>query len=110
MSEPQDPMAVAWWAAKLDDLDHEIARLAQLCQVRILDPGVIERVLRKDASVCGTANPVAFAKLHDVLMMHLAVREKSADALGQAQTAGIEAYVVERLKKSFPDLGKWPPV
>ena len=49
MTEPQDPFAVVWWAAKLDDLDQEIARLAQLCQVRILDPGVIERVVRKDA-------------------------------------------------------------
>ena len=29
----QDPAAVAWWAAKLDDLDREIARLAHLCQV-----------------------------------------------------------------------------
>lgn len=110
MTEPQDPYAVAWWAAKLDDLDREIAKLAQLCQVRILDPGVIERVVRKDAAVCGTANPVAFAKLHDILMMHLAIRQKSADALGQAQTAVIEADIVERLKKSFPDLGKWPPV
>ena len=61
-------------------------------------------------AVSGTANPVAFAKLHDILMMHLAIRQKSADALGQAQTAGIEADIVERLKKSFPDLGKWPPV
>jgi len=44
-----------------------------------------------------------------MLMMHLAVRQKSADALGQAQTAAIEADIVERLRKSFPDLGKWPP-
>ena len=49
-------------------------------------------------------------ELHDMLMMHLAIRQRSADALGQAQTAAIEAYVIERLKKSFPDLGKWPPV
>jgi hypothetical protein len=110
MTESQDPFAITWWAEKLDDLDREIARLAQLCQVRILDPGVIERVLRKDAAVCDTANPVAFGKLHDMLMMHLAVRDKSADALGQAQTAGIEADIVERLRKSFPDLGNYPPV
>jgi hypothetical protein len=110
MTESQDPFAITWWADKLDDLDREIARLAQLCQVRILDPGVIERVLHKDAAVCGTANPVAFGKLHDMLMMHLAVRDKSADALGQAQTAGIEADIVERLRKSFPYLGNYPPV
>ena len=45
-----------------------------------------------------------------MLLVHFAVRQKSADALGQAQTAVIEADIVERLKKSFPDLGKWPPV
>jgi hypothetical protein len=44
-----------------------------------------------------------------MVMMHLAVRDKSADALGPAQTAGIEADIVARLKKSFPDLGNWPP-
>ena len=49
--------------------------------------------------------------LHDMPMMHLAIRERSADAVGQAQTAAIEDHIVERLKKSFPDLpGKWPLV
>jgi hypothetical protein len=109
MTEKQDHFLIAWWADNLDELDHEIARLAMLCKVRILDPGVIERVLKKDASVCGTDNPVAFAKLHDLIMMHLAIRDRSADALGQAQTAAIEAHIIERLKKSFPDLGEWPP-
>jgi hypothetical protein len=80
-----------------------------MCQVRILDPGIILRVLRKDASVCGTDNPLAFAKLHELLMLHLALREKSVETLGQAKTMAIEDYVVERLKKSFPNLGEWPP-
>ena len=109
MTEKQDHFLVAWWADNLDELDREIARLALLCKVRILDPGVIERVLHKDASVCGTDNPAAFAKLHGMIMMHLAIRDRSADALGQAQTAAIEAHIIERLKKSFPDLGEWPP-
>jgi len=109
MTEKPDHFLIAWWADNLDELDHEIARLALLCKVRILDPGVIERVLKKDASVCGTDNPVAFAKLHEMIMMHLAIRDRSADALGQAQTAVIEAHIIERLKKSFPDLGEWPP-
>ena len=42
-------------------------------------------------------------------MVHLAIREKSVEALGQARPVAIEDYVVERLKKSFPDLGEWPP-
>jgi len=102
-------LPLGWWAENLEELDAEIARLALLCQVRILDPGVVARVLHRDAAVCGTNNPIAFAKLRDMIMMHLAIRERSADALGQAQTAAIEDYVIERLRKSFPELGRWPP-
>ena len=109
MTEQQHHLLIARWAKNLDALDREIARLALLCQVRILDPGVIERVLQKDTSVCGTHNPVAFARLHDMLMMHFAIREKAADDLGQEQTVVIENYIIERLKKSFPDSGEWPP-
>ena len=55
--------------------------------------------------------PLAFKKLHDMLMLHFAIRQKAADAVGQAQTAEIERYVIERLKKAFPDLRTdWPPV
>lgn len=108
MTEQIDHLLMAWWAKDLDELDREIARLALLCQVRILDTGVIERVLQKDASVCGTDNPAAFEKLHDMLMLHFAIREKYADVLGQIQTAAIEADIIERLKKAFPDAGEWP--
>ncbi len=110
MTEQQNDLQIAWWVKNIDELDREIARLCLLCQVRILDPGIIERVLKKDASVCGTSNPVAFAKLHNMLMFYFANREKSVDAVGQLQTAQIEAHVVEQLRNRFADLlGKWPP-
>lgn len=106
----KDHRQIAWWVENIEELDREIARLCLLCQVRILDPGIIERVLKKDASVCGTSNPVAFAKLHDMLMFYFANRQKSVDAIGQLQTAQIEAHVVEQLRSRFADLlGKWPP-
>jgi hypothetical protein len=108
MTEHQD-FPPALWAENLEELDREIARLALVCQVRILDPGIIRRVLRKDASVSGTDNPLAFAKLRHLLMLHLALREKSLEALGEAKTEAIEDYVIERLRKAFPDLGEWPP-
>jgi hypothetical protein len=110
MTERPDQLLTAWWTKNLDQLDSEIARLALLSKVRILDPGVIERVLQKDASACGTDNPVAFRKLHDMVMLHFAIRQKSADSVGQLQTARIEAYIIERLKKSYPELAApWPP-
>jgi len=104
-----DPYRVLW-TEDLEEVDREIAKLAMLCQVMILQPGVIGRVLKNDASVCGAANAVAFRKLHDLLMLHLAIREKAVDSFGPAQTAAMEDYVIERLRKSFPDLlGRWPP-
>jgi hypothetical protein len=110
VTEQPDHQQIAWWATNIDELDREIGRLCAICQVRILDPGVIERVLKKDASVCGTPNPMAFAKLHNMLMLYFVIREKSVDAVGQLQTAQIEAHVVEALRRRFADLlGKWPP-
>jgi hypothetical protein len=104
MPDEHNEILIAWWAKNLDELDLEVARLALLCRVKILDPGVIERVLHKDASVCGTENPVAFTKLHDMLMLHFAIWEKSADAIGPAKTAQLEAHIIERLKKPFAEL------
>ena len=111
MTTQKDQFPLGWSTQDLEDVDREIARLATLCEVKLLDPGVIRRVVNKDASVCGTANPAAFSKLHDLLLLHLAIREKSAEAFGQAHAASVEDYIIERLKKSFPSLaGKWPPV
>jgi hypothetical protein len=90
--------------ANLEDIDREIARMALLCRVKLLQPGVIEQVLYRDASVCGTDNPIAFGKLYDMLKLHFAVREKSAEIHGRIPTAAIESYVIERLRKRFPDL------
>jgi hypothetical protein len=110
MTEQQDHRQIAWWVENFDELDREIGRLCAMCQVRIFDPGIVERVLKKDASVCGTSNPVAFAKLNNMLMFYFAIRERSVDAVGQLQTAQIEAHVVEQLRSRFADLlGKWPP-
>ena len=110
MTIQSDHLEIAWWAKNIDEIDREIARLCLLCQVRILDPGVIERVLRKDGSVCGTANAIAFGKLHDMLMLYFAIRKKSVDAVGQTQTGQIEAHAVEQLRRRFADLlGQWPP-
>ena len=106
---PKDLVYGVLWTEDLEEVDREIVKMATLCQVRILQPGVIARVLKNDDSVCGTANPVAFRKLHDLLMLHFAIRQKSVDSFGQAQTAAMEDYVIERLKKAFPDLGRWPP-
>jgi hypothetical protein len=109
-TEPIDLLSAARLMTGLDDIDMEIARLALFCHVRLLDPGVIERVMRNDASVCATNNPVAFGKLRGLLALHFGVRDSMADGHGQALTSRVEQQVVERLQARFPTLaGQWPP-
>jgi hypothetical protein len=92
-----------YYSHTLSEVDREVARLASICQVRLLDPGVIERVLSNDASVCGTTNAMAFDKLRNVLMMHYAVRTRAADAVGQAGADVLVMQIVEELKAKFGD-------
>ena len=109
MSDKQSELGGKWWAKNLDDVDREVARLATICNVRILDPGVIERVLRDDASVCGSRNPLAFGKLRSALMMHYHVRDKALGALGEAGTARVVAEIVESLRQRFGERLGGPP-
>jgi hypothetical protein len=99
MTDKQSNLGTAWWAQNLDDVDREVARLATICNVRILDPGVIERVLENDSIVCGSSNAPAFEKLRSALMMHYHIRDRAVGAVGETQTALIIADIVERLKK-----------
>jgi len=99
MTDQPTDLQTAWWATKFDDIDRELAQLATICKVPLLDPGVIERVLQNDASVCGASNPTVFAKLRSLLMMHYAVRDKAVAALGGTAAQALINTVVARLRE-----------
>jgi hypothetical protein len=101
MTTSSSSLGTTWWAKSLNDVDREIARLATLCNVRILDPGIIERVLKDDASVCGSNNPAAFKKLRTTLMMHYHVRDKAVASLGEVQTRMVVEEIVARLRENI---------
>jgi len=98
------------WYKHFDEIDREIARAAVSCKVALLDPGVIERVIKNDTSVCGAQNERAFTKLRSLLMMHYSARERAVVALGEAQTLAIMNEIVARLRERLGDkLGTPPP-
>ena len=99
----EQPYRQERWTKHFDEIDREIAQLASVCKVPILDPGVIERVLHKDTLVCGTQNPRAFEKLRSLLMMHYSVRDRAVVALGEQETMLIMDQIVERLRKRYGD-------
>jgi hypothetical protein len=97
------------WEKHLDEIDREIAQLAVLCKIALLDPGVIERVLHNDPLVCGTQNKRAFDKLRQLLMMHYSVRDRAVEALGPEETTQIVQDIVARLRARIGDKLGGPP-
>ena len=91
------------WYKHMAEIDREIARHAINCKVPLLDPGVIERVLNNDSSICGTQNAASFAKLRSLLMMHYSVRDRAVVAMGQAETIAMVGEIVERLRAQVGD-------
>jgi hypothetical protein len=109
MSDNKTDFRAAYWSQSLSEVDKEVARLATICNVRLLDPGVIERVLANDAGVCGTSNPLAFEKLRNVLMMHYAVRTRAVDQIGHTGADVLVKEIIEDLQKKFGDRLGRPP-
>ena len=94
---------VGWYAGQLDTVDEEIARLCTICNVKILEPGVIARVIKGDESVCGSPNKLAFKKLRDAIGIHYVVRDKSSERVGEAETMQAIEAIVTRIREKYGD-------
>lgn len=105
----KDAFGATFWARGLEEVDREIARLATICNCRILDPGIIERVLKDDASVCGSSNPLAFKKLRETLMMHYNLRDRAVATLGEEKTARLVQDIVDNLRQRIGERLGTPP-
>ena len=103
MSDGKTDFGAPYWSQTLSEVDKEVARLATICNVRLLDPGVVERVLANDAGFCGNSNPMAFEKLRNVLMMHYAVRTRAVDQIGHKGTDALLKEIIDDLQKKFGD-------
>lgn len=85
------------WVRHLDSIGDELMRLSVACDVRLRDPGVVDRILKNDETVCGTKNPVGFRKLHNLIKATFSSVNKSLDRIGPEETQRITAAIMERL-------------
>jgi hypothetical protein len=99
------------WTRHLDGLGDELRRLCVACEVKLRDPGVIERVVRGDETVCGTKNPIGFHKLRVVLMATYSSLNKAIDRLGPNEVHAITAEIIQRLdeRQAIGGSGPKPP-
>ena len=91
------------WIKQFEQLDNQILTEAAACQIRILDPGVIERILQNDTLVCGTDNPAAFAKLRSLAMIHYSLWDKAVVAMGQQEAVRIMSEIRDRMRARYGD-------
>lgn len=95
MTETKHPA----WARHLDAIGDELVRLCIACDVRLRDPGVIDRILKNDESVCGTKNPIGFHKLRALVMATYSSVNKAVDRIGADEVKVITDGIIERVER-----------
>ena len=87
------------WARHFDAVGDELMRLAVACGVQLRDPGVVDRILQNDETVCGKRNPIGFRKLRDLVKATLDSISKASDRIGPKETKQLIDAITERLDR-----------
>jgi hypothetical protein len=92
------------WERHFEGIADELLNLAIACNVRLREPGVIERVLRNDITVCGRKNEGSFRKMRSLLIAFYNSVGKAAERIGPEDTKRIIEVITEQ-KKQLRDSG-----
>lgn len=95
MTESKHPA----WQRHLDAIGEELLHLSIACDVRLRDPGVIDRIIKDDETVCGTKNPIGFRKLRALVMATFSSLNKAIDRIGPDEVKMITDGIVERMDR-----------
>ena len=87
------------WTRHLDGIAEELRHLSAACGVHLRDEGVVERILKNDASVCSRRNEIGFDKLRKLLMATFDSLGKSIDRIGPEETKRITDAIAGRLDR-----------
>jgi hypothetical protein len=78
-----------YWGRQIENIAHELSRLAIACDIELGKPGLAERILKNDDGVCGRKNPKAFRQMRQHLMALFNVEASAIDRLGPNDTKEI---------------------
>ena len=88
------------WERHFEGIADELLHLAVACDLRLRDPGVIERVLKNDQSACGRKNAEAFQKLRSLLIAYYDSLGKAIDRIGREETKMIvDALTARKIRQ-----------
>lgn len=78
-----------YWSRQIDGIARELSRLAIICDIELGRPGLAERILKNDETVCGRKSPKAFRQMRQHLMALFTIEERAIDRLGPEDTKQI---------------------
>jgi len=79
----------AFWSRQIDGLAHELSKQAIICDIELGKPGLAERILKNDESVCGRRNPKVFRQMRQHLMALFSLEAAAVERLGAEDTKEI---------------------
>ncbi len=85
------------WSRHLESIVDELVHLSTACGVKLRDPGVIERIIRNDDSVCARKNEHGFRKLRALVMATYDSLGKAIDRIGPEETRKITNAIAEAM-------------
>ncbi len=94
------------WERHFEGIADELLRLAIACNLRLREPGVIERILRNDVTVCGRKNEENFHKMRSLLIAFYNSVGKAAERIGPEDTKRIIEVITEQKMKLRDSGGK----
>lgn len=78
-----------YWNRQIDNVAREISKLAIICDIEMGKPGLAERILKNDESVCGRKSPKAFQQMRQHLVALFSLEKGAIDRLGPEDTKEI---------------------
>ena len=78
-----------YYGRQIDSLAQELSKLAIACDIELGKPGLANRILHNDQTVCRRRNPEAFRRLRQHLMALLSIEERAIEQLGPDDTRRI---------------------
>lgn len=101
MAQEQNPQ----WTRHFEGIADELLHLSVACNVRLQDPGVVERIIKGDMSVCGRKNKIGFEKLRKLLMATYDSLGKAVGRIGPEETRKIRDAMAEHMERRRDGLG-----
>ena len=78
-----------FWARQIDGLARELSKQAIICDIELGKPGLAERILKNDDSVCGRKNPKVFRQMRQHLVALFSLEAAAVERLGADDTKEI---------------------